>query len=369
MRILLDSRLYRQSTAGIGRYSRELIDNLIAIDKANTYILLLTPADAAECTVEAPNVEKVVTDIAHFTLAEQTKLPALLAAQKPDLVHFLNFNHPVGYRGKYITTVHDLTMNFFPVGRQRNPILRLPYLYVMQHAASAAQAVIVPTETVKRDVITHLNAPAEKIRAIYEGAPVVEGAAKPLTAEQRKKLGITKPYILFVSQWRPHKGLGVLVEAFAQLKKDHDIQLVVSGKPNKQFPEVAAAIENSPHRSDIVTPGFVDDDTLASLYASAQLFVFPSWYEGFGLPPLEAMARGIPVAASNASVMPEILGKGAAYFDPRDPVDMAQTIGQLLTDPKALADLTAKGTKQVKKYSWRKMAEETLALYNEVVKG
>lgn len=368
MRIVIDARLYRRSTAGIGRYSRELIKNLVAIDQENTYVLLLTPADYKECDIEGQNVEKVVTDIAHFTFAEQTLLSKQIEMLNPDLVHFLNFNHPLNYRAsKFITTIHDLTMNFFPVGRQKNPILRLPYLWVMRHAATAADSVIVPTETVKKDVVDNLKVSPDKIKAIYEGVEIPnERAVKP-TKQQLTELGITKPYILFVSQWRPHKGLGVLVEAFSEIKKKHDIQLVISGKANPQFPEIPAAIKASSHRQDIITPGFVDDEMLDSLYAGAQLFVFPSWYEGFGLPPLEAMARGVAVASSNTSVMPEILQDAAVYFNPRDPRSVAKTITSLLADPTKLKDLKAKGIKQAAKYSWRKMAEETLELYKKVV--
>lgn len=368
MRIGLDGRLYRSATGGIGRYSRELIKYLLELDTENQYILFLTPADAAECTVSAKNLKKVVTNIAHFSVAEQLRLPALLAREQLDLMHFLNFNHPIFYRGRFVATVHDLTMNFFPVGRQRNPILRLPYLAVMRHTAAAA-AVVVPTATVKHDVERYLNIEERRIRVIHEGASIPE---KPLTAVNSSKiladLRITKPYLLFVSQWRPHKGIGVLIEAFNQIKKSQDIQLVLTGKPNAQFPEVPAAIEASPYRQDIITPGFVSDEVLDILYDKATLFVFPSWYEGFGLPPLEAMARGVPVASSDSSVMPEVLGDAAVYFNAKDPVAMSAVLTETLANDALLADLKKQGKIQARHYSWRQMAVETLALYKELCK-
>lgn len=366
MHVLIDARLYRRSTAGIGRYSRELITHLALLDQQTKYTLLFTPADDAECDLKAANFTRLVTDIPHFSVAEQTKLPKILADTRPDLVHFLNFNHPVFYHASpFITTIHDLTMNFFPVGRQKNPVRRLAYNYVMTHAATAADASIVPTKTVQEDVVSHLPVKADKVRVIYEGAPEVAGPIARPTKEDLAHLGIGKPYILFVSQWRPHKGLGILIEAFAEIRKKHNVQLVVTGKANPQFPEIPAAIEASPVRSDIVTPGFVDDEVLETLYAGTQLFIFPSWYEGFGLPPLEAMARNVPVASSNASVMPEILADAAAYFDPRNPSDVAKVISDLLANEDKRRRLVAKGKEQVKKYSWKKMAEETLALYRE----
>ncbi len=367
MRIGLDGRFYRASTGGIGRYSRELVKYLLQIDSENEYILFLTPADAQECDLYAPNLKKITTPIRHFTFAEQQKLPAVIAKEKPDLVHFLNFNHPVLYRGPYVTTIHDLTMNFFPVGRQKLPILRQAYLAVMQHAATGSNKVIVPTKTVKNDVVKYLHASPKKISVIYEGVEMPACAIARPQKDYLKKNGISKPYILFVSQWRPHKGLGVLVEAFSEIKKKHDIQLIITGKANAQFPEIPGAIEASPHRDDIVTPGFVDDELLDALYAGAELFVFPSWYEGFGLPPLEAMARGLPVASSNTSVMPEILGDAAVYFDPHNPVNVAKVITETLSDKEQLKALRKKGFTQAAKYSWRKMAEETLELYKQVL--
>lgn len=374
-RIAIDGRFYRSSTGGIGRYSQELIKNLLAIDGDNQYFLFLTPADAEECQLYAPNLKKIVTPITHFTLAEQLKLGREIAEVKPDLTHFLNFNHPIFFRAfsdrPYITTVHDLTMNFFPVGRQQKSWLRRQiYLKVMDHACHDPEAIIVPTNTVKDDLIKHLKADTSKIKVIYEGASAPSGALARPKPEYLAKIGITKPYLLFVSQWRPHKGLAVLIEAFSLLKQDFPgLQLVITGKPSDQFPAIPKAIESSPFRQDIVTPGFVNDEVLASLYAGSELFIFPSWYEGFGLPPLEAMAHGTAVASSNTSVMPEILGDAAVYFNPRDPRSMAKTIKQTLNDPVKLAQLRALGKKQASKYSWRKMAQETLALYLAVIKG
>ncbi len=363
MRIVLDGRFYRASTGGIGRYTRELIKYLAIIDKTNQYTVILTPEDRREYQLKASNFEPLVTDIRHFTLAEQFKLPSLLRQQHPDVTHFLNFNHPLNYQLPFITTIHDLTMTFFPVGRQKLPGLRQGYLWMMDHAAKAAAAVIVPSKTVKKDVEQCMGITSDRVQVIYEGAEVTTSSISSKRQDRLKKLGITKPYILFVSQWRPHKGLGMLVEAFNQLKGNQDIQLVATGRANPQFPEIPAAIEASPYRSDIITPGFVDDETLDILYAETELFIFPSWYEGFGLPPLEAMARGVPVASSNTSVMPEILGSAAAYFDPRQPQAIAETIRSALADKQQLAELKKRGLAQAQGYSWQKMAEQTLKLY------
>lgn len=368
MRIAIDGRFYPAVKGGISRYTRELVRNLLTIDGENEYFLFLTPDGASECDLHFPNLKKIMVEIDYYTLAEQLKLGGELAKVKPDVTHFLNFNHPLFYSKPYITTVHDLTMNFYPVGRsQKSLIRRQAYLKLMHHACTDPEAVIVPTATVKKDLVEHLRADAAKIHVIYEGATEPSGAVAKPKKEYLAKLGITGPYLLFVSQWRPHKGLGVLVEAFNEIKKARpDLQLVISGKASDQFPEISAAVEASPFRKDIVTPGFVDDELLDALYVGAELFVFPSWYEGFGLPPLEAMARGAAVASSNTSVMPEVLGEAAVYFDPHSPADVARVITETLNDPGLLKSLRAKSLQQAAKYSWRKMAEETLALYTEV---
>lgn len=366
MKILLDGRLYRAATGGIGRYTRELISNLLIIDQKNEYTLLISPKDKEECNLTAPNLMVIVSPIVHFSLAEQLQLPKTLDKYKPDLVHFLNFNHPVSYHKPYITTIHDLTMTFFPIGVQKSLLRRLAYLAVMHHAASGAKAVITPTETVKKDVIKHLHAEPEKVFVTYEAAAILEKLPAKPSAAGMAKLKITKPYILFVSQWRPHKGIGKLIEAFTIIKDKLDIQLVICGQATPQFPEIPAALAASKNKADIIAPGFVSDKDLDMLYAGASLFVFPSWYEGFGLPPLEAMARAVPVASSNTSVMPEVLGEAAVYFDPYSPQDMAEKITGLLKDPARLRELSRQGQKQARQYSWPKMARETLAVYEKV---
>lgn len=365
MRIGLDGRLYRSATGGIGRYSQELIKNLLTIDQENKYVLFLTEEDKAECELKASNLERVVTNIRHFTLAEQVKLPKLLDNYELDLVHFLNFNHPIFYGGPFVTTIHDLTMNFFPAGRQSWPILRQAYNWVMGDAVRRSKAVIVPTNKVKQDILANYPATGAAIEVIYEGVELPR--SKQPVNSKLKQLAISKPYLLFVSQWRPHKGLVELLMAFDKIKKIHDVQLVITGRANPQFPAIPRAIEQSEHRKDIITPGFVDDKTLDSLYRNATLFVFPSFYEGFGLGPVEAMARGTPVASSNLSVMPEVLGRAAVYFNPQKNDEMARIITNLLSDRAKLSELRRKSKVQAQKYSWQKTAAATLKLYRKVI--
>ena len=364
--IVIDARFWHRSAAGLSTYSQELIRHLAQIDHENRYTVLINKEDVAEFDVIAANFRALVIDIPHYSLAEQTKLPKIIENLKPDLVHFLHFNHPLSYKGNFVITIHDLTVVYFAAGRQqRNPIRRQAFLAVMRHAAKAANRIIAVSQATKNDIVKDLNGKTEKISVIYEGLTLENRKSQPADLEH---IRVRAPYLLYVSQWRPHKRIEDLVAAFEQLARKHPkLQLVLCGKPNKAFSAIIDRIEHSPMRHRIVTPGFVSDELLPTLYANAELFVFPSIYEGFGFPPLEAMAMGAPVLAADASCLPEILGDAASYFESKNVNDLADKIDELLENPKKRTELVKLGKAQSEKYDWKKTAKETLALYEEVI--
>lgn len=365
--IVIDARFWRRSTAGLSTYTQSLVRSLAAVDQTNRYTVLITPEDVAEFDVVAPNVTALVVPIGHYSLAEQTRLGRVLEQLKPDLVHFLHFNHPVGYRGRFVVTMHDLTVVYFPVGRQqRNPLRRWAFLAVMKDAARRADRVISVSRTTRDDLVRDLGADPHRVTVIHEGLTLTSTSAKP--ASTLAPLGIRTPYLLYVSQWRPHKRIEDLVAAFERLGRQFpDLQLVLTGKPNALFPKIIQRVEHSPLRHRIMTPGFVPDELLPTLYKHAELFVFPSLYEGFGLPPLEAMAMGTPVVAANASCLPEVLGDAAAFFEAGSESDLAQTIADLLTSRTRRAELSRRGRTQAARYDWTTVAQETLRVYQELL--
>ncbi len=367
--IVIDARFWRRSAAGLSTYSQSLVRNIARIDQTNRYTVLISPADVAEFDVVAPNVTALVVPITHYSLAEQTKLPTVLAALKPDLVHFLHFNHPLRYRGRFVVTMHDLTVVYFPVGRQqRNPLRRWAFLTVMRDAARHADRVIAVSRTTRDDLVRDLGADPERVTVIHEGLSLTSKRVGP--AARLVPLGIRPPYLLYVSQWRPHKRIEDLVAAFERLGRAYpNLQLVLTGQPNRLFPTIIQRVEHSPLRHRIVTPGFVPGQLLPTLYARAELFVFPSLYEGFGFPPLEAMAMSTPVVAANASCLPEILGDAAAYFEAGNVDDLTTTIAELLDDSKRRAELSKKGKDQAAEYDWATVARETLAVYEDVLRS
>lgn len=374
MKIAIDARFYRSSTGGIGRYTRALIRELMKIDKENEYTIFITPDDEKEYELENQkskiknqNFKKVVVNIPHYSLGEQTKFLQILNKGKFDLAHFLHFNNPIFYRGKFVVTIHDLTLIMYPSGAKKHSFLKKFAMQpVLSHAVKSSAKIITDSQATKRDIEKMFQINSNKTQVIYLGVDAKYQNAKKLKLDKLRNYKIKQPYLLFISQWRPHKGILDLIKAFEILKEKYKIphKLVIVGKPNYDFPNIPAAIDNSPYRAEIITPGFVREESLPALYQNADLFVFPSHYEGFGLTPLEAMAAGVPVASSNLSCMPEILGDAAVYFNPSDANKMAEKIYRALQEKPSEKNLMIKkGFEQVKKYSWSKMAKETLQEY------
>ncbi len=371
-RVAIDARFWRGETGGLGRYSRNLLSELLEIDQENQYTAIITPADEPEFKLNAPNLRKLVVDIPHYSIAEQRLLTGILNREKFDLVHFAQFNHPVLYRRPFVVTIHDIIMHLFPgTVQQKSWLHRLGYRTVFNDC-QRAQRIIVPSESTKNDLVEKLGFPREKINVTVEGS---EAAFRPHSADEiwavKQKYHLPERFLLFVSRWEAYKGLPVLLQSFESLAKVYpDLGLVICGKPDKQNPEVAAQVESAKGRSlKVITPGFIPDEDLAPLYSAATVFVHPSWYEGFGIMILEAFASGVPVVTSNVSSLPEVVGDAGLLTDPRNPKDIAAAIKKILDDPQLAESLKQKGLERVKQYSWRKMAEETLAIYQQVLAG
>lgn len=394
MRIGIDCRMYRSSVAGIGRYSQNLIKNLLEIDHDDEFVLFMTSADAEEFKMQIANLKvkiknyKIIqTNIAHFSLAEQVALPKILKRENLDLMHFLNFNHPVRYRGKFIVTIHDLTLYFHPeTARDTNIYKTLAYKYVMKKACQNSAKIIAVSENTKKDIVNKFQIENAKIQTIYEAADDknegritnYEGQIRDL--KSKYKIGEV-PVILTVGQFRKHKNLVGLVKAFEILRPEIPAKLALLGKADLDFelkqyidastslsinPENNRRVDKSEYKEDIIMPGFVSDEELFVWYKSASVFVFPSFYEGFGLPGLEAMQAGIPVVSSNKSSLPEIYRDGAIYFNPFDVGEIADKIKEVLTNKNLRAHMIESGKKVAREYSWRKTAKETLAVYRAI---
>lgn len=364
--IVIDARIRPSST---GRYADRLLEHLQEIDNENRYTVLLDPKD--NWKPSAKNFRTVPCKYKKFSFnpLDQLTFAIFLQKLKPDLVHFaMTPQEPLFYLGRRVTTTHDLTMlRFTRAGRLPKPLhwLRMSgYRFLFWHSHRASKAIIVPTEYVAGDLA--------KLHPFAKGKTVVtlEASEPPLPLKATPLQGVTKPFIMHVGSPFPHKNIDRLVEAFVLLKKDKhpNLQLVLAGKKELYFELLEKNLQRNEFKNDIITPGFISDAELKWLYENTDAYVLPSLSEGFGLPGLEAMAHGAPVASSNATCLPEVYEDAATYFNPLDPKHMAMVISDVITSPSFANKLRTRGTARVACFSWKKMAKQTLELYETVLK-
>lgn len=361
MHIAIDARIINSST---GRYVERLLHYLQTIDQTNQYSILLRPKDLDYWKPTAANFTVVKADFANYSFAEQLGLKKLLNQLKPDLVHFCMPQQPLGYKGKTVTTFHDFTLmntynsdkNWF-VYHAKQVVAK----YLFKKVAKTSDHIIAISKYTKKDLQEFTPVSDEKITVVYESGETSSGATRSY------KLPFQR-YILYVGQQSDYKNIKRLGDAHQKLRETYpDLGLVLAGKKNAATAKNEVYF-NEKHYIGIHFTDFVQDDELNWLYAHAEAYIFPSLMEGFGLPGLEAMAHGTPVISSNATCLPEIYGDAARYFDPKDVSDMARVIGEVLGNPAAKRQLSTDGYQRIKKFSWKKMASETLAIYEKVLK-
>ncbi|MFA5189003.1 MAG: glycosyltransferase family 1 protein [Patescibacteria group bacterium] len=372
MRIGIDARMYGKSQSGIGNYIKQLTTNIFQIDKENDYFLFLLDPIYSEYQISQANVHKIKAQAPWYSYSEQTTFLNQLNQSKLDLMHFPHFNAPIFYQKPRITTIHDITPKFWPGHKQKSWWRKKAYELTIKSSLRKSAKIIADSQAAKQDLIKYFNVSEKKIAVIYLGIEtdfkIIDNYAK--IKELKDKYQITKPFIFFISAWRNHKNFEGLISAFELLKSqgDFDYQLVLGGQEDAHYPNIRQVILHSKFKDDIICPGFIAENELPLFYNAAELFVIPSFYEGFGLIGLEAMACGLPVISSNAGSLPEILGSAALYFDPHDTAAIAQTMLKVLNAPELKAQLLKQGLEQIKKYSWPECAQKTSQLYNQILK-
>lgn len=285
------------------------------------------------------------------------------------LFHGTNYEVPLWRECPTVLTIHDLSLLLYAetheMRRVRRARRRLPLM------ARAATMIVTPTESVRREVCERLRVKEEKVRAVAE-AP--RGVFQPAAASEvlgtKKRFGIEGEFLLFAGTIEPRKNLVTLVRAFKEAlsRSSHQTQLVIAGQKGWLTDELFETIERSGIRERVLFTGYVTDEELRHLYSSCRAFIYPSLYEGFGLPPLEAMACGAPVIASGIAAHSEVLGAAARFFAPEDVEELAQTIVHLLSDEKERGRLSAAGLKRAAEFSWERTARETLEVYEEALR-
>ena len=373
MRIGIDCRMYSTQFTGIGRYVFELTQKLFQIDTKNQYVLFFNQPEYSMFQPPNDRVTKVLVNAPHYSFKEQTRFLRAIKKQDLDLMHFTHFNAPLFYNRPSVVTIHDLTLSFYPGKKMTSLIHRLAYHLILKNAVKKAKKVIAVSNNTKNDLRVLLGTPAEKIEVIYEG---INDNFKQQINEHTinatlQKYKIDKPYLLYTGVWRSHKNLPNLINAFHILKTEYgfDGYLIITGKSDPVYePELKEKTMTFQLQDDIFFTGLVSEEELVALYKGAIAYVFPSYYEGFGLPPLESMAAGTPVAASNSSCIPEVCGNDlqnptALFFDPKNPRDIAEKTFRLISEKSLRQQLITNGLNHIKQYTWPQMAQQTLNLY------
>jgi glycosyltransferase involved in cell wall biosynthesis len=358
------SRAATRERTGTENYSLNLIGHLLALESGHRYRLYFNRPPAVELFPMTADLElRIMTFPRLWT---HLRLSWEMARQPPDVLfvpaHVLPLVHPQSS----VVTVHDLGYLYYP---EAHPLLDRLYLDLStRYNARVASRVIAVSQATKDDLIQHYGIEPDKITVVYSGHDeTMQPVEDEATIEKVKaRYGIRGDYILYVGTLQPRKNLERLLEAYAivrkQAQRDETPCLVIAGRKGWLYNQIFQHIVRLDLESKVIFPGYVPQDDLPALLSGACLFVFPSLYEGFGLPVLEAMACGTPVLCSNASSLPEVAGEAALLVDPIDVKSMAEAMNCLLQDEGLRTQLVERGFQQVRRFSWDRCARETLAV-------
>jgi len=374
MRIAIDLSPVVHHKAGLGRYARLLTEHLVTQDKTNTYLAFTHGAfadDALSPALRALPRTNVPLDVRPWRmlvwLAHVLRVPMDRVLPRVEIFHATEHLLPPLKNVHTVFTLHDLIFQFFP--EYHLPLNRWFLRNAMPHFLRRADAIIAVSECTKRDAIRVYNIPPEKITVIYEAA---DPALHPETdasriAQVRARYANNQPFLLFVGVIEPRKNIIALVDALRLLRaRGYPHRLLIAGRRGWLYQPTLDHVKQTGMSDAVDFLDFVPDDDLAALFSACEAFVFPSLYEGFGLPPLEAMAAGAPVICSNTSSLPEVVGDAALLINPREVGEIANAIERVITDSALRDELRTKGLAQAKKFSWERAARETLAVYQRV---
>ncbi len=373
LHIAIDARRVRDF--GIGTYIRSLVHALGAVDSSTRYTLISGPDEARTLAGLPKNFHSAVYSRKDSDPIDNLAFPIFLRGLSPDLVHIPLNRVPLMMIKPYVVTVHDMASLLYPEGESE--FRKQWWRYRFRRGLERAAQVMAVSDATKRDVENILGIPANRIRKVYNAPdPGFLSAGQLVNPDERQRIleryQITYPYILYAGNIRRHKNVPRLVEAFAVVRGQlashpvyKDLRLVIIGDTISQYPAVRQAVIKSRIEQMVRFLGFVPFDTLRCFYEAAAAFVFPSRYEGFGLPPLEAMACGTPVVTSNVSSLPEVVGDAAVQVNPENVFDIARGIRDVLLDQELRLDLIRRGREQASRFSWERTAREVLDIYRE----
>ena len=387
MRIGIDCRTIlnpeKGEGAGVGHYTYQLVRHLLTIDKENDYFLFF------DRTVSGRRLNKFKqknATIIFFPFIQYKKfmpggyshflISAFVSRFKLDVFHSPTLNLPLSYRGNTVVTAHDLAVYKLPELYTKKQIALLKS--IVPAAVRQAKKIIAASQSTKKDLNEMFGVEKDKIIVAYHGVDkrffTKSGAAE--VERVKNKLHLEDNYLLFLGMLEKRKNIIRIIEAYERLKEklsetgggQKDYQLVLAGSPGHSFKDIKDKIEQSKYKNKILITGYVQPDDLDPLYEGAKVLVFPTLYEGFGLPVIEAMANGLPVITSNISSLPEAAGNQALLVDPYNVADIFHALWDLLTDPSLCHTLSQGGIKRAANFDWTKTAEETLRVYRQAAK-
>lgn len=378
MRVGLDGLPLTSLKTGVGHYTFELARALANTEPSSSFEVVYPstypPISLIETGAGAPLPDNLKLERVRVGLLARhwwsVGLPRYVRRRKVELFHGTNYDVPLWRQCATVLTIHDLSHLLHPETHEKRSVRRarrrLPLM------ARAADAIITPTESVRREVCEQLKAGPEKVFAIPEAA---RACFRPLafaeTEDVRRRLGIGGDFLLTVGTLEPRKNLAVLVNAFEEViraRPRSNTQLVIVGSRGWLIGPLFEAIDKSPARDRILLPDYLHDEDLRALYSSCRAFIYPSIYEGFGLPPLEAMACGAPVIASRIPALAETTGGAALLFDPGNVDELTQNILELLEDENGRRELSTAGQGRAALFSWENTARLTWSVYEEALR-
>jgi glycosyltransferase involved in cell wall biosynthesis len=368
VRIAIDARKWRDY--GIGTYVRNLLRHLARLDKTTDFVVLCRQQDRNVAAELGANFRAVIDTSPGYSVREQVTVPLDLRREGIDLFHTPHYVLPPLTPCRSVVTIHDCIHLRFP---QYLPN-RLGYVYArssMWVATHRSNRVLTVSEASKRDILEYFHIPQSKIEVIYNG--IDERFWSPPDPEDieriRERYQLDGRFVLYAGNIKPHKNLERLIEAFHSLRNHgfEDVKLLIIGDEVSKYATLRRAVHQHKLHKYVRFFGFVPDETLAALYRLASVFVFPSLYEGFGLPPLEAMASGTPVITSNVSSLPEVVGDAAVLIDPYRSDSIASAMERVLSDAQLRGDLRARGLQRAREFSWDHTARRVRAIYDEVL--
>ena len=377
MRVAIDIR--RISEFGHGTYTRNAIRTLARLDKNNEYFLLGIPGKLGEMDSLPPNFITVPTHPNEFSLQSYFELNRILKHHKVDLLHVPHlFWKPQSVPCPYVVTVHDLLDHMYKLKSDSWMKQSIHYQLTKRTLQQAARILAVSNFS-KKDTERLFNIPGEKIEVIYNALDDRFRQGHASEADRKmiaERYQVTYPFLLYAGRISPHKNVVRIIEAFAALKAElakegqyPDLKLIIIGDELSKHPDLRRAVIKSRIQNEVRFLGFVPIGTLRIFYDLAKIFVFPSLYEGFGLPPLEAMAHGTPVVTSNTSSIPEVVGNAAIMVNPENVFEIMHALHKVLIDQGVREKLKSRGVLQAQRFSWENSVRRMLEVYGEVVRG